>query len=136
MLSFMSAIDVFDVYDVEDGVRVCKSMVCVEGFVGPVPFLLAFHVASNPKRKLRWLALKEVPGVIAKIGNLTGRRVKDSDGQWVAPAHTSHGGKARGSSSSRCLVLLLLLLAYGHHGHHGPHAQHLKHGIINSMWTS
>ena len=112
----MSAIDVFDVYDVEDGVRVCKSMVCVEGFVGPVPFLLAFHVASNPKRKLRWLALKEVPGVIAKIGNLTGRRVKDSDGQWVAPAHTSHGGKARGcsssssSSSSSSLVLLLLLL--------------------------
>ena len=136
MLSLMSAIDIYDVYDVEDGVRVCKSMVCVEGFVGPVPFLLAFHVASNPKRKLRWLALKEVPGVIAKIGNLTGRRVKDSDGQWVAPAHTSHGGKARGSSSSRRLVLLLLLLAYGHHGHHGPHAQHLKHGIINSMWTS
>ena len=104
----------------------CASQWCAwKDSVDPVPFLLEFHAASNPKRKLHWIALKEVPGVIAKIGNLTGRRVKDSDGQWVAPAHTSHGGKARGSSSSSRLVLLLLLLAYGHHGHHGPHAQHL-----------
>ena len=66
----------------------------------PVPFLLEFHAASDPKRKLHWLALKDVPEAIAKIGTLTGRRVKDSDGQWVALAHTSHGGKARGSSSS------------------------------------
>ena len=96
----MSGFDVYDVYDVEDGIR-CASQWCVwKDSVDPVPFLLEFHAASNPKGKLHWIALKEVPGAIARIGNLTGRRVKDSDGQWVAPVHTSHGGKARGSSSS------------------------------------
>ena len=60
----------------------------------PVPFILEFHAASNAQRKLHWVALKEVPSVIAKVGDFIGRRVKGSGGIWRAPSTAAHGGKA------------------------------------------
>jgi hypothetical protein len=117
---------------------VCASQWCAwEDSVDRVPFLLAFHAASNPKCKLHWIALKEVPGVVAKIGNRAGRRVKDSDGQWVAPAHTSHGGKVRGRSRNSNST------SHNYYYYHmgimdildGLHNL-LNHGIMNIIWTS
>ena len=71
-----------------------ESLWCVwKDSVDPVPYLLEFHAVSNLKRKLHWVVVKEVPEVIAKVGLMIGRRVKNSDGQWVAPSTHAHGGK-------------------------------------------
>ena len=59
----------------------------------PAPLLLEFHAVSNAKRRLHWIACREVPEYVHAVANLTGRRMKNSLGEWVAPAHAAGGSK-------------------------------------------
>ena len=61
----------------------------------PMPVVLEFYASHNVNRKLHWVMVKEVPEAVMKVANLTGRKVKNSDGAWVAPSQSGNGGKVR-----------------------------------------